>query len=195
MFKVKISSALSITTEELTSFVFEAKQKGYASGQKPLFNSVTKVKSLNYREGQWLYIDEFRGSFMAPGTETVYYFMEENEPPIPVWQMYYAGGMIEPFWFNREVAQKTYAVLKESLKFAPPTEPFRGPHRIGFSKHGSYEANWDGHIGLFQGSEKVTVNLDNLDNFDFLKPDFNFIQPYKLTFKQNFGGSIIVYKD
>ena len=75
--EVQVAHNLLIDIDELTAFVKEGKLFGYAAGSKPIYDEVTKIKRLIYRHGPWLYVDEYRGSFMAPGTETAYYAIRQ----------------------------------------------------------------------------------------------------------------------
>ena len=132
---------------------------------------------------------------MAPGTETVHLKTLNPYGSIPVWQMFYYGGMVEPYWQNRAIAEPTYRVLKDALSHPPADAPWRGPHFSAIKDIGSYAATWTGDIHLFNGHESINLEPDFLQ--DTLDHDYGrkIIQPGRknLTFKQYFGGGIIIY--
>lgn len=209
MKEVQVSRNLTIDVDELTAFIKEGKLSGYASGIKPTYDPETMIKRLVYRHDPWLYVDEFRGSFMAPGTETVYYstsqfsmhwyenltFKENLRHYLAVWQMNYAGGMLPRFWQDAEMSQYTYDILKESLKHPDDDLPLRGPGEGVFKKDGVLIGTYNfgtlinSNILLFDGTE--TIQLEN-SFVRQLRNDW----PQKgqtRTFRQYISGSIIVY--
>lgn len=199
--EVQVASNLVIDIDEMTAFIKEGKQAGYASGIKPTYDPVLKIKRLVYRHGPWLYIDEYYGSFMAPGTEKVYYaisqgFWDDKRPLeenlryfMPVWQMSYAGGIKPQYWQNEVINKPTYRILKTALSDPMERLPVRGPETLE-TDDGNYLCELQGDITCFGGYEGITLRHQKLA--ELLQNDGLDIDS-SITFFQYISGSIIVY--
>jgi len=123
---------IKIDSRKLADFIVEGKKKGYAGGGEEKIINGKKV--LLYRNGLWLYRDEYDGFFGAPGCETVYYHDDET----PVWQMSYSGGMAydlipkdrddkDTRERKKAYAEEIFNFLKEVLGHVTVDAPYRGP--------------------------------------------------------------------
>jgi len=205
---VQVASNLTVDLDELTELIKIGKQVGYASGVKPVYDPETHIKRLIHRVGPWVYVDEFRGSFMAPGTETVYHsrfnttwddeqtFEQNIRKYLAVWQMTYAGGMLPKFWQDKEMSKYTYDILKESLKHPDEELPLRGPGE-GIAKNeegliGTYNFGtlFGSNILLFSGTETIQLENSFIQRF---RNDWPEATGKTKTFHQHISGSIIIY--
>jgi hypothetical protein len=150
---------------------------------------------MEYRRGNWRYTDTYHGSFMAPGKEQVGYSTSTNpnqpkENYLPVWEMFYAGGMMPLYWQNKLVSDITYKQLKKALSFPPVNMPIRGPLMFGSDETGIYTFKIDGDITLFGGTEEIWLKSDSINNLT--EPAYQANQMVR-TFRQIISGTIIVY--
>lgn len=191
---IRVTSSLKIKLQELSDFIHEAKLTCYASGIKPQYDSIKKVKFTEYRRGHWYYRDEYQGSFMAPGYEFVGFSLsvDKNQPVenyLHVWQMFYAGGMTPCYWQNKSVSELTLEILKKALQQVPKKMPFRGPELCS-TDIGTYMCQTSGDIICFGGSEGISIRYKILAEILGVPISQEFPP---VTFRQYFGGSVIVY--
>lgn len=186
----EVFPGLEINIEEMTGVIARAKRACYASGQKPRIDLAKPwLKYFEHHEGGWIYRDEYQGSYMAPGGETLSIIW--NEMCIPVWQMFYAGGMVAPFE-REDIAEITYKeILKPALKLFDDNFPVRGKDYYRIDA-GSYRFAWQGDITRFGGPESIC--LEKRIIHDLIGKDFPNIEFSHLVFQQYVGGSIIKYK-
>ena len=134
-----------INSKQLCEFLVKAKKTGYASGDKAnKSKEKNKSKTITFKNGDWLYYDNYFGGEPYGGEEVVYL---KNQP---VYMMVYYGSVdksIKDF-------KKVYKFLREALALMPKDEPFRGPK---FYKSGEYAyRNWfQGGTTNFSGVEKI----------------------------------------
>lgn len=178
--------------DELLWAIREGKRHGYLSGEKAKIDPQDPTGTLKYYEwehGDWFYRDEYRGSYMAPGRELLRYKMR------PLWQMAYAGGIIDPFCFVPEIKDPTFDLLIAALQQMPDNFPIRGPHGFVARDKGDYVCNWEGdNITLLTGTESIHLDGDYIRGL--LPPSSTLdISDNPLTFRQHFCASTIIYKD
>jgi len=154
---VQVHQDLIIDTEELRTFIREAKLVTYASDKEnPLvtrqespLSTIIRYKRADARS-HWSYSDEYKGSYAASGEEVVWF------DDIPVWSMAYYGGMISDNWGSREFAKKTFCFLKEALRHVSEDHPYRGPSLYKGEDPGIFYHNeWKGNITKFHGKEWI----------------------------------------
>lgn len=104
---------------ELTGFLAESYEHGWAAGAEKIKNPETGEKSLVYERDGWKYIDTYTGYFTAPGETKVFHKGKH------VWGMNYAGLGQNPEFYGK--VQETFAFLKEALRSFNPNMPLRGP--------------------------------------------------------------------
>ncbi|MDO5446051.1 MAG: DUF5680 domain-containing protein [Eubacteriales bacterium] len=127
-------------SQELISFLIEAKKKTYAGKGAESPSSRPCSHDLQYREGEYLYIDSYLGGESFSGEEAVWH------NGMPVWTMNYSGRVTgEPFSGD---------FLKEALKRVPEEKPYRGPEHYEEDPW-SYCCRTDGTPEWFQGYESI----------------------------------------
>ncbi len=165
---------------ELTAFIIEAGQNGWAAGAPKIENPQRPgFKELTYQSenGDWEYRDSYAGYYMAPGSSVVY-FRER-----PVWYMTYGGeGQLPEFY---DQAKETYAFLRRALMEPDLRFPVRGPlvHRedndrrlYWFDFNGDLEqGSWTesvlfDHVRIFGQRGDVGLIIDKGKNRDPLFP-------------------------
>ncbi len=129
----------------LLQFLVQAKRATYASGEESKeIRERDNSKSLFYRQGDWLYHDNYFGSRYFGGREVVFWQQK------PVWMMVYYGGVVSDEVSPREV----YKFLQQALQKVSEDTPFRGPRKF---QDGSWyyinDSEWD--INSFRWVEKV----------------------------------------
>jgi len=96
----------TFTLEQLTAFIVRAKAATYVGGGAPATASRPGSHDLQFREGDFAYLDSYFGGSDFIGEEVVYY---EGRP---VWAMNYYGHIIEPALIS---AAETGQMIKASL--------------------------------------------------------------------------------
>ena len=126
---------------ELTGFLAESNEHGWAAGAEKIKDSETGEKTLVYEHGDWKYVDKYTGYFAAPGETKVFHKGKH------VWGMNYAGKgqTLEHY----DEVKETYAFLKRALQAFPSNMPVRGP-----------EIYRDGH-GLWQYTFHIEGDITN----------------------------------
>lgn len=96
----------SFTIDQLTAFIVRAKAVSYVGSGAPAQASRPGSHDLQFREGDFAYLDSYFGGSDFIGEEVVYY--QER----PVWAMNYYGRIIEPTLIT---GAETGQVIKASL--------------------------------------------------------------------------------
>ncbi|MFH1649700.1 MAG: DUF5680 domain-containing protein [Candidatus Woesearchaeota archaeon] len=109
-----------------------------------------------FREGDWEYVDQYHGSFDAPGAEIV------NFSGNTIWRMTYEG-LIDSRIPEKEVKEEIWPFLGEALMTFPGDFPFRGPKRFEKGEFVyTFDAKWDVPFGQKQprlkGRESILRN-------------------------------------
>jgi len=134
-----------INQKQLCNFLVKAKKAGYASGNNAnKIKEKNKSKTITFKNGDWLYYDNYFGGEPYGGEEVVFF---KNEP---VYMMVYYGSVDKSVKNFKEI----YRFLQEALTLIPKDKPFRGPK---FYQNGDYAyRNWfSGGIANFSGIEKI----------------------------------------
>ena len=138
---------------KLTSFLFNASQSGYGTGD---YSHWKKEKngstSIIYKEKNWKMSDNFFGGEPFGGRLVVFY--KKN----PVWMMVYYGCILNS---NKLPIEKVYKFLQKSLIKTPRNFPLRGPKKFIKDKF-TYKNSWQGEINKFSGEEKIFVNKNEV---------------------------------
>lgn len=127
---------------EWLDFLLEAKKATYAGKGPEGLSTRPLSHDLEYRKGDLLYIDTYLGSEKFCGQEGVWVSGQ------PVWAMNYTGRVNEE-GFNGDF-------LKEALRNASPSHPFRGPELYQSGDY-SYECAATGDLDWFQGAEVIRL--------------------------------------
>lgn len=135
---------LNMKNTDLKQFIYNSSRATYASGDESI-----KVKqpdgstTIEYREGNWAFHDNYFGGEPYGGREVVFYQGK------PVWMMVYYGFVYIEIG-NAEV----YGILMEALRNTTADAPYRGPEK--FEKgNWRYENKLEGEVGNFRGTEKI----------------------------------------
>lgn len=163
---------LEINLDELTEFIVKAKRNGYAGNGKKRIEP-DGSKTFIFKEGNLCYIDNYSGSYQAPGNEIVRWQREDGQR---IWHMAYSGGMSPEFWGNEKVKEFTLAFLKEALMMVSFSHPFRG-QSIHENEDLIYTMEFVGNIRRCLGIEDI---IDKSSN--------------KLLFSQDFIGCLTIPK-
>lgn len=130
--------------QNLIQFIFNASRATYASGDELIkMKQSDGSTTIEYREGDWLFHDNYFGGEPYGGREVVFYQGKA------VWMMVYYG-----FVFSDANNKEVYSVLMEALRNTTVETPFRGPGL--FEKDNwRYENKIEGEAENFQGTEKI----------------------------------------
>lgn len=144
---------------KLTSFLFNANQVGYGTGD---YSRWVKEKngstSIVYKEKDWKMHDNFFGGEPFGGRLVVFYKKQ------PVWMMVYYGYILDN---NKLPVEKVYQFLQKSLLKTPKFFPLRGPKKFIESEF-IYENLWQGEINQFTGKEKIYIGKNKIYNANYL---------------------------
>jgi len=160
---------------ELTKFLSESYQHGWAAGAEKAKDPETGEKTLIYERGEWKSIDRYTGYFAAPGETKIFYKGRH------AWSMQYGGEGQRPKYY-REV-QQTYAFLKEALQAFNPELPVRGPEY------------YRGEDGEWQYSFTVEGDIENGIWREKIDKWTGYPGEAELFFSQNGTCGIIIDKD
>ena len=138
---------------KLTSFLFNAGQAGYGTGD---YSNWIKEKngstSILYEEKDWEMNDNFFGGEPFGGRLVVFYKKK------PVWIMVYYGYVLNN---NKLPIEKVYKFLQNSLIKTPKSFPIRGPKKF-IENDFIYKNSWLGKINQFAGEEKILANKSEI---------------------------------
>lgn len=125
----------------LISFLCRAKKKTYASGEMPHGGSCRpESQDLQYREGEYFYLDSYFGGERFTGEEVLYH------GETPLWAMNYSGRVLSERFRGD--------FLKEALAQVQEEHPFRGP-AIFTRGDDTYLFRHKGDFPWFQGEEEI----------------------------------------
>ncbi|MFA4942536.1 MAG: DUF5680 domain-containing protein [Patescibacteria group bacterium] len=143
-----------VDLKQLTSFIAEANQSGYASGRESSLKKESDgSRTIIYQSGDWLFSDNYFGGEPYGGREVVSYKGQ------PVFIMTYYGRVSEKDFSEKNI----YSFLRKALKLSPPDYPFRGPRELILGEM-KYENNWQGDVSYFFGEEKIFINDQEVYN-------------------------------
>lgn len=140
---------------EFVDFLVKAKKNTYAGDGNKANPSRPGSKDLHFKEGDYLYIDTYLGSFDFIGEETVW------KSDVPVWAMNYFGKMTV-----EKIPAGFIDCLKGALKNIPVHAPFRGPETY-YMEGFKYTCEWEGDIGWFKGVEQIELNQKQIYSLIF----------------------------
>jgi hypothetical protein len=144
---------------ELASFLFNANQVGYSTGD---YSNWIKEKdgstSIVHQEKDWEMHDNFFGGEPFGGRLVVFY--KKN----PVWMMVYYGYILDN---NKLPIEKVYKFLQKSLVKTPKNFPIRGPKKF-IENEFIYKNSWQGKINQFTGEERIFVNNEEIYQANYL---------------------------
>ena len=126
--------------KELVDFLCKAKRSTYAAHGAEVVSSRPNSHDLQYREGDYLYIDTYLGGERFIGEEAIW------EGDQPVWSMNYSGRVLGE-GFSGDF-------LKEALYQVPAEYPFRGP-MIYRNGDYTYHCVVSGDTEWFHGYEEI----------------------------------------
>ncbi|MBA7688988.1 hypothetical protein ES703_97480 [subsurface metagenome] len=164
---------LEIDMYDLRRFIVKSKKKGYA-GQGIYKRAKDGSKIFTFQKGNFYYTDNYAGSPQAPGDEIVRWQKEDGQR---IWHMHYSGGMLEKFWEDEELSEKSFVFLKKMISQIPFRYPFRGPIGRSEDKDFIYSNRVNGDIKRFGGNEKIYSKI--------LK---------EIIFTQDYNGCLVVPK-
>lgn len=131
--------------EKLKSFLINANQAGYASGdEKKQVKETDGSTTITFGKDDFSMHDNYFGGEPYGGREVVSYKGKA------VWMMVYYG------WVESSVVDigSVYTILQGALRNMPEEAPFRGP---SIFKEGEYEYrnSWKGEVSSFSGVEEI----------------------------------------
>lgn len=131
----------------LKNFICKAKIETYAGKGNNITSSRTNSHDLQYREGDFCYLDTYLGGEQFIGEEAVW------DKKKPIWSMNYIGRVLEDTFsgdFLRE------CLLNVSLEY-----PYRGP-LLYSSGDFTYHNKIVGSFEWFNGSEEIFYKKDKI---------------------------------
>ncbi|MFA8435298.1 MAG: DUF5680 domain-containing protein [Marinifilaceae bacterium] len=141
--------------EEFIKFLIRAKQSTYAGDGQYSKNSRPGSTDLQYREGNFQYIDTYLGNSDFIGQEVVWVDGKA------IWGMNYFGKML-----TTDIPDGFVDCLKLALKNPPKDAPYRGPKLVQ-TKEFEYHCNWKGDLDLYEGNEQILMNGKEIYNLKF----------------------------
>lgn len=132
--------AVSTDIERLSELLVRAKIKTYAGKGMESPSSRPCSHDLQYREGDYLYIDSYLGGELFSGEEAVW--IKE----VPVFAMNYSGRVTDDDFSGD--------FLKAALSAVETNEPYRGPRTYSEGDY-TYCCRTDGAPEWFQGYEEI----------------------------------------
>ena len=130
----------------LREFLVEAKINTYASkGESEETKLADGSKLLEFKKGEFRYVDKYIGSESFSGEELVY---QNNEL---IWNMKYEGGLVS----NTLPSSQVYEFLKQALQKVTTEKPFRGPDNFKENDL-EYVNEVKGTVEKFKGEESIS---------------------------------------
>jgi hypothetical protein len=136
----------SMPHDELEKFIVRAKAATYVGSGAKSISHRPASHDLEYREGEFDYLDSYFGGSDFIGEEVVYYNQQ------PVWAMNYYGRILAP---SRITAAEAGQVIKESLSKMYQSGRFLGGFEY-HTDHGSYTDTNHGNFTSFTGKEWIS---------------------------------------
>lgn len=136
--------------DKLLEFLLKARTKTYAGASGEVNPALSGSKQLEYKEGDWLYLDVyFMGNNKFAGLETVY-FKDK-----PVLSMSYYGN------YQKMTEEEVDKILRGAL--IENWQTARLWKNVSWQKDGyQYACDGNGDIEEFDGSENITKGSDTL---------------------------------
>lgn len=131
--------------DRLNDFIVRAKAATYIGSGLECISCRSGSHDLEFREGNYRYLDSYFGAANFIGEEVVYY--EE----MPVWAMNYYGCILVP---ERITAQETGEILKKSLSLLYKENRFLGGWEYSDGRDKYQDAN-NGDLTSFIGKEWI----------------------------------------
>ncbi len=134
-----------INTKELGEFLVKAKVATYASGDADMkVINDDKSTTITFKEGDWLYHDNYFGGEPYGGREAV--FLKGQ----PVYMMVYYGKV------HKEVEDvgEVYGILMNALKQISLEAPYRGPREYS-EQNMLYKNDYDGEVTDWRGFKVI----------------------------------------
>ncbi|MFP4343617.1 MAG: DUF5680 domain-containing protein [Anaerolineales bacterium] len=145
-----------ISLQQLSAFIVRAKAQTYVGDGRPTLSHRPGSHDLEYREGDFAYLDSYYGSADFIGEEVVYF---EGEA---VWAMNYYGRLLQP---EKLTAAEAGQVIKAALSALYREGRFLGGFR--HEAHGStYVDTNEGSVASFMGRE--WIERDNVVVYDLV---------------------------
>jgi hypothetical protein len=135
----------SFSIEQLTAFIVRAKAATYVGSGAPSPACRPGSHDLQYREGDFVYLDSYFGGADFIGEEVVY-FQEQ-----PVWAMNYYGRILEPTLIT---AAEAGQIIKASLSEMYRLGRFLGGFEYAVANSTYVDTN-DGDATSFTGKEWI----------------------------------------
>ncbi len=129
--------------KEWIDFLITAKRNTYAAHGAEVSSSRPSSHDLQYRQGDFLYIDTYLGGEAFIGEEAIWV---NNHP---VWAMNYSGRVLGE-GFSGDF-------LKEALYLVPKESPFRGPAIYRKGEY-SYHCIVNGDVDWYWGYEEIFLS-------------------------------------
>lgn len=136
--------------QELSDFLGKAGLATYAGNGNRIDTKKEGFIELEYREGDFYYLDSFAGYLDSHGQETVWYQDK------PVWMCSYAGGMKNSKVDDADFADDTFEFLKKAMRTGKKSKAFqpRGPKHLNDGDW-EYVNNCTGDVSSFKGHEEI----------------------------------------
>ncbi len=134
-----------ISLQQLSAFIVRAKAQTYVGDGQPTLSHRPGSHDLEYREGDFAYLDSYYGSADFIGEEVVYFGGEA------VWAMNYYGRLLKP---EKLTAAEAGQIIKAALSALYREGRFLGGFR--YETHGStYIDTHEGSVTSFVGREWI----------------------------------------
>jgi hypothetical protein len=136
----------NFTLEQLEAFIVKAKAATYVGDGAPSPSCRPGSHDLEFRDGDFGYLDSYFGGTDFIGEEVVYYQGE------PVWAMNYYGRILEP---EMIAAAEAGQIIKQSLSEMYQEDRFLGGFEYD-TGDGVYTDTSEGNVTAFTGAEWIT---------------------------------------
>ena len=140
--------------ENIKSFLIEANQAGYGSGEERQWvKEADKSTTIAYENqgGEWRFHDNFFGGEPYGGREVIFWHGK------PEWMMVYYGEVSD----KSVEKESVYNFLRQALNQAPEALPVRGPDHWEEKIAGvvwTYDNSWTGDLQRFSGHEYIKID-------------------------------------
>ncbi len=138
----------SISLEQLNNFIVRAKSATYVGSGAEIASCRPDSHDLQFKEGDFTYLDSYFGGADFLGQEVVYY---QNEP---VWAMNYYGRILEPDHIRPD---ETGRIIKQSLSAMYKEGRFLGGFEFTIDEDTYFDTS-EGDAACFSGKEWITRN-------------------------------------
>ncbi len=135
-----------LSLEQLEAFIVKAKAATYVGGEEKSPSCRPGSLDLQFRDGDFAYLDSYFGSADFIGEEVVYFKGE------PVWAMNYYGRILKPDMIE---AAETGGIIQQSLSAMYQEGRFLGGFEYD-TGDGVYTDTSEGDVTAFTGKEWIT---------------------------------------